>query len=193
MGELDFEKSSQAKYWMFDEQSLLQCREEACVGNQSPQHHATAGRGSQQFVRKSACGFAMRKNTTTKTTTTTTTTTNSLTSMSPHDQEILVHFHAHQIQRLIGPNAIFPDLRRGTSVLSTAIMLFRRFYLSNSVIDFHPRKIAAASALLAVKTDCERRIPVSTNFSFSAIVMASSCSSFLYHYYISSTQNCEGP
>ena len=82
--------------------------------------------------------------------------------MSANDQDILIHFHAHQIQRLIGPNAIFPQLRRGTAVLSTAIMLFRRFYLSNSALDFHPRNIAAASALLAVKADCEGRLPVSS-------------------------------
>jgi cyclin H len=161
MGELDFENSSQAKYWMFDEESLLQCREEACSGNSSQHHIVTTGRGPQPVVRKAACGYAMKKNTT-KSTTTKAMEPTSYVSMSPQDQETLVHFHAHQIQRLIGPNAIFPDLRRGTSVLSTAIMLFRRFYLSNSVIDFHPRKIAAASALLAVKTDCERRIPVST-------------------------------
>ena len=80
--------------------------------------------------------------------------------LSPSDQDTLIHFHAHQIQRLIGPNAVFPSLRRSASVLSTAIMLFRRFFLSNSVLDFHPRDIAAASALLAVKVDCERKLEV---------------------------------
>jgi hypothetical protein len=40
-------------------------------------------------------------------------------------------------------------------------MIFRRFYLSNSVIDFHPRNVAAASALLAVKVDCENKLEVS--------------------------------
>jgi hypothetical protein len=81
--------------------------------------------------------------------------------LTPHDQDVLVHFHAHQIQRLLGPNAIFPQLQRSASVLSTAIMLFRRFYLSNSVIDFHPRNMAVASALLAVKVDCENKLEVS--------------------------------
>lgn len=85
---------------------------------------------------------------------------NPMVTISQRDQETLVHFHAHQIQKIIGPNAIFPLLKRGSSVLSTAIMLFRKFYLSNSVVDFHPRNIAAASALLAVKTDCERNIPI---------------------------------
>jgi cyclin H len=146
MGELDFEKSTQAKHWMFDEASLLQCREKACCSQ--------SGR-SKLRARKFACGY------TSKYPCTTNPGTHTGFNMTANDQEILVHFHAHQIQRLIGPNAIFPQLRRGASVLSTAIMLFRRFYLSNSVVDFHPRNIAAASALLAVKADCEQRIPVS--------------------------------
>lgn len=82
-------------------------------------------------------------------------------SISPSDQETIVHFHAHQLQQLVGPNAMFEQLKRSSQVLSTAIMLLRRFYLSNSVVDFHPRHIAAASALLAVKTDCEPNLPVS--------------------------------
>lgn len=86
-------------------------------------------------------------------------------SIATGDQDTLVHFHAHQIQRLVGPNAVFPALKRSASSLSTAIMLFRRFYLSNSVIEFHPRDIAAASALLAIKVDCERKLPVSTSIN----------------------------
>jgi hypothetical protein len=150
MGELDFEKSTQAKYWMFDEASLLECREKAC----GPQN----GRGNNTRPRKFACGYVLESASSRNHGPCKDTGFN----MSAKDQEILVHFHAHQIQRLIGPNAIFPQLRRGAAVLSTAIMLFRRFYLSNSVVDFHPRDIAAASALLAVKVDCERRIPVSS-------------------------------
>ena len=151
MGELDFEMSSQAKCWMFDEASLLECRQQAC----NTQNSRPAGR--KQRVRKFACGYYGR---TTTTNNDNTSTADPSSTMSPEDQETLIHFHAHQIQKLIGPNAIFPTLKRGASVLSTAIMLFRKFYLSNSVIDFHPRNIAAASALLAVKTDCERNIPV---------------------------------
>mmetsp|Transcript_18726 Transcript_18726/g.52342 ORF Transcript_18726/g.52342 Transcript_18726/m.52342 type:complete len:508 (+) Transcript_18726:146-1669(+) len=158
MGEVDFEMSSQAKYWMFDEASLLECRKDAC-NSLSPKLGTARGKPR---VRKFACGYNGRK----ATTSTTKGNINkpsridpSLT-MTPGEQETLIHFHAHQIQKLIGPNAIFPQLKRGASVLSTAIMLFRKFYLSNSVIDFHPRKLAAASALLAVKTDCERNLPI---------------------------------
>jgi hypothetical protein len=162
MGELDFDMSSQSKCWMYDEASLNECREQACDNNNTQQHSTRGtGRGSPR-VRKFACGYYNRKKSASTTTTTTTTTISGPScTISQHDQEILVHFHAHQIQKLIGPNAVFPLLKRGSSVLSTAIMLFRKFYLSNSVIEFHPRNIAAASALLAVKTDCERNIPVS--------------------------------
>ena len=156
MGEqllVDFEMSSQAKCWMFDEASLLECRQQAC-------NTKTSRAAGKPRVRKFACGYYGRTTTTTNNDNPSTSDPSS--TMSPEDQEILIHFHAHQIQKLIGPNAIFPTLKRGSSVLSTAIMLFRKFYLSNSVIDFHPRNIAAASALLAVKTDCERNIPVRT-------------------------------
>eukprot|EP00539_Tryblionella_compressa_P002360 CAMPEP_0178734904 /NCGR_PEP_ID=MMETSP0744-20121128/1599_1 /TAXON_ID=913974 /ORGANISM="Nitzschia punctata, Strain CCMP561" /LENGTH=476 /DNA_ID=CAMNT_0020387229 /DNA_START=865 /DNA_END=2295 /DNA_ORIENTATION=- len=162
MGELDFDRSTQAKHWMFDEDSLRQCREEACAIQSLD--GALPGRGGPR-IQKIACGYAKKKGAVGMDTSgpwgeMPAEGNRSPFTMSPQDQETLVHFHAHQIQRLIGPNAIFPLLRRGTSVLSTAIMLFRRFYLSNSVVDFHPRSIAAASALLAVKADCERRIPI---------------------------------
>ena len=171
MGELlDFEMSSQAKCWMYDASSLNECREQACDSNNTQQYSTRGtGRGSPR-VRKFACGYYnRRKSAATNTANTTPTTDPSSTTISQHDQETLVHFHAHQIQKLIGPNAVFPLLKRGSSVLSTAIMLFKKFYLSNSVIDFHPRNIAAASALLAVKTDCERNIPVSSLTSFIII------------------------
>jgi hypothetical protein len=155
MGEMDFDKSTQAKYWMYNEETLQQCLEIACTsveedGPNSPRVRKNAS-GYHNIVMGKQNGVG-RSNAQTP-----------LTShvLSPEDQELLVHFHAHQIQRLIGPNSIFPALIRGSNVLSTAIMLFRRFYLSNSVIDFHPRHIAAASALLACKADCEPLLPVS--------------------------------
>ena len=156
MGEVDFEMSSQAKYYMFDESSLRECRKQACTTK------SESVRGKPK-VRKFACGYHSRTKSSiaTRNNGDNPLTTSLHSNISPDDQETLIHFHAHQIQKLIGPNAIFPILKRGASVLSTAIMLFRKFYLSNSVIDFHPRNIAAASALLAVKTDCERNLPVS--------------------------------
>ena len=80
--------------------------------------------------------------------------------LSVRDQETLVQFHAHQIQTLVGPHALVTELRRSQKVLSTAVVLFRRFFLSNSVIEFNPRKIATAAAFLAAKLE-EERVEVS--------------------------------
>ena len=150
---MDFENSSQARFWMYDEQTLAVCRSKASVV-----HSISKSTSSQRLrVRKFACGFKTEE---TQNSDNTTLDDAKAPRMLPVDQETLVHFHAHQIQRLIGPNAIFPQLKRSASVLSTAIAIFRRFYLSNSVIDFHPRNIAAASSLLAVKVDCEPLLEV---------------------------------
>ena len=75
-----------------------------------------------------------------------------------------MQFHAHQIQTLVGPYALLPELRRSQKVLSTAIILFRRFFLSNSVVEFNPRKIATASAFFAAKLE-EEKIEVRCLFS----------------------------
>ena len=138
---MEYKNSSQACFWMFDEQSLLECRARASGVQPSTKKRA----------RSFACGYHNRVNNTDMGCSS----EEKPRRMMPLDQETLVHFHAHQIQHLVGPNAIFPELERNASVLSTAIMLFRRFYLSNSIVDFHPRIMAAASALLAVKVDCE--------------------------------------
>jgi hypothetical protein len=160
MGEMDFDKSTQAKYWMYDEESLRECREIAFKS--LDEGFITGSPTVSPRVRKTASGYYNQsKGKQNGVGESNIQTPMTLPVFSPEDQELLVQFHSHQIQRLIGPNAIFPALIRGSSVLSTAIMLFRRFYLSNSVIDFHPRNIAAACALLACKADCERRLPVS--------------------------------
>ena len=162
---MNFEQSTQARYWMFDETSLLQCQRKAC-DSQVAVRRSTSKSAMQ--ARKNACGYANNPSSRAQKdeddACQQTCSLRSPLSLSREDQETLIHFHAHQIQRLLGPNAILPGLRRSVSALSTAIMLFRRFYLSNSVIDFHPRNIAAASALLAVKVDCEKDLEVGQIF-----------------------------
>jgi len=61
---------------------------------------------------------------------------------------------------LVGPHAILPSLVRSPEILATAVMFFRRFYLSNSVLDFAPRKIAVAAAFLAAKVE-DQKVEVS--------------------------------
>lgn len=173
---MEFEKSSQAKYFMFDDhEALMACKQDASEIRslrRKPErdNHHTA-QSTKLAPQSFACGYQRNwdeqrvgrssialhvqtiENSCVRST--------PLPSMATSDQEILIHFHAHQLQRLIGPNAVFPELRRSASTLSTAIMLFRRFYLSNSIIDFPGRPMAAAAALLATKADCDSSLSVS--------------------------------
>jgi cyclin H len=63
---------------------------------------------------------------------------------------------------LIGPQAILPSLVRSPTVLATAITFFRRFFLSNSILDFTPRRMAVAAAFLAAKVE-DQKVEVSSN------------------------------
>jgi cyclin H len=151
---MEFEKSSQAKSWIFSVNSLNDCKRRA-ISVDSELHNRTNKRNRiTHRVRKFASGFNKRGETCT--------TTLQLPTLSLRHQEILIQFHAHQIQFLIGPNAVLCDLRTSERVLSTAIMFFRRFYMSNSVVEISPRKIAAACSFFAAKVE-EEKVEVRTN------------------------------
>jgi hypothetical protein len=152
---MDFDTSTQAKSWIFDEKSLSVCRQRAVAIETELSSPTTIISGR---VWKFASGFHSRyqqkypdveypiaRSS----------------EISCCDQEILVQFHAHQIQFLVGPTAILADLRTSETVLSTAITFFRRFYLSNSIVEVSPRKIAAACAFFAAKVE-EEKVEVRT-------------------------------
>ena len=151
---MDFDKSTQAKSWIFDETSLRACRERAVVVDNATDYSTTKRRvgGARSF----ASGFHRSQQLETDLPTCQT----DRFALASEDQEALVRFHAHQIQTLIGPTALLVELRTSVRALSTAISFFRRFYLSNSVINFSPRKMAAASAFFAAKVE-EEKIEVS--------------------------------
>lgn len=175
---MNFTNSSQKKSWIFSQESLNACKARAVTGSFS----------SRGRVQKFASGFHQaRENDSSSPLPTTMTKTSSapptipftpIRSLTPEvrtgvlsvrDQETLVQFHAHQIQTLVGPYALLKELRRSQKVLSTAIVLFRRFFLSNSVAEFNPRKMATAAAFLAAKLEEERvevRPPLRMLFSF---------------------------
>ena len=146
---MDFDRSSQAKSWLFDEQSL-----QACRAHSTAPHEVDVRKPRVTTVRKFASGFH-RSSSYPKICNPCTTDL-----LDPEEQEGLIRFHAHQMQTLVGPTAILPELRTSVTVLSTAIMLFRRFYLSNSILYFNPRKMAAACAFFAAKSE-EEKIEVS--------------------------------
>ncbi|KAL7531479.1 hypothetical protein ACHAWF_003784 [Thalassiosira exigua] len=75
--------------------------------------------------------------------------------LSPADEALLVSFYCSKIPLLVGPHAMLPNCRRAAKVASTACLLFRRFYLSNSVMMHDPKCLLAAAAFLATKVeDC---------------------------------------
>ena len=151
-GTMNFSSSSQRKSWVFSQHSLDACKQRAVAGSA-----ATRGR-----VQKFASGFhsQWKRSTGSVANQPPATTERTSSMLSVRDQETLVQFHAHQIQTLVGPHALVTELRRSQKVLSTAVVLFRRFFLSNSVIEFNPRKIATAAAFLAAKLE-EERVEVS--------------------------------
>lgn len=151
---MDFDRSTQARSWLFDEASLAACREQAAA-----EGSATCTTTEKPRVRKFASGFHARfcdsdgspKDIPVS---------SRFPNLLPSDKETLVRFHAHQIQALVGPTALLSELCTTETVLSTAIILFRRFYLSNSILDINPRKMAASCAFFAAKLE-EERIDVS--------------------------------
>lgn len=151
---MEFEKSSQAKSWIFSLQSLADCKRKAVSLDCELLTRSNRKCKITNRVRKFASGFHKRGETGTS--------PSQLATPSIRHQEVLVQFHAHQIQFLIGPNAILYDLRTSERVLSTAIMFFRRFYLSNSVVEISPRKIAAACSFFAAKVE-EEKVEVRSN------------------------------
>lgn len=142
---MDFDRSTQAKSWLFDAESLTICRQRA-----TERHEVDVRKPRVKSVRNFASGFHRSADR-----------MQSVPYCSPSlldekDQESLVQFHAHQLQTLVGPTALLPELRTSVAVLSTAIILFRRFYLSNSMMYFNARKMATACAYFAAKVEEEK-------------------------------------
>lgn len=75
--------------------------------------------------------------------------------LTPSDEVLLLSFYCCKIPLLIGPHATLPRCKRDAKVAATASLLFRRFYLSNSVMIHDPKPMLAAAAFLAAKVeDC---------------------------------------
>lgn len=148
---MDFERSTQAKSWLFNEESLATCRAKAVIFRPDSNQRTKKARKFASGFHKSDIAAGSRE------------TGISSFSLNVQEQECMIHFHAHHIQTLVGPAAVLDDLRTSVTVLSTAITYFRRFYLSNSVLEFNPRKMAVACAFFAAKVE-EEKVEVSTHF-----------------------------
>jgi Cdk activating kinase (CAK)/RNA polymerase II transcription initiation/nucleotide excision repair factor TFIIH/TFIIK, cyclin H subunit len=73
--------------------------------------------------------------------------------ITPQEEILLLNFYASKLLPLIGPSAAISKLKRDIKVSSTAALIFKRFYLSNSVLLFDPKVIMVASAFLASKVE----------------------------------------
>jgi len=73
--------------------------------------------------------------------------------LTPAEEAVLISFYASKLPRLIGPAASLHRLKRDSKVLATATMLYRRFFLSNSVMLHDPKAIMVAAAFLGSKTE----------------------------------------
>lgn len=80
------------------------------------------------------------------------TTTNALT---PSEELDLLRFYCSSLPDLCGPKSTLLNnrLRRTEKVCGTANLFLRRFFLSNSVVLFDPKKVMVACVLLASKTE----------------------------------------
>lgn len=145
----DFSHSTQLHEWIYTPQLLQQCRKRAnrqardylCFGpapnSQPPVADFARGfkgtlEGIDDGPAESPSGNAF---------------------LSPVEEGLLVDFYAAKLPSLIGPLAQLPRLRREVKVSATAALLFRRFYLSNSVMLFDPKAIMVAAAFLASKVE----------------------------------------
>lgn len=157
---MDYETSSQARSWLFDRETLNLChdmRTSGVSGNENGAGVRNFASGLHRRIReqriwdtsiraslKRPCDNETPKD-----------------ALSETEKAAILRFHGNQIQALVGPRAIYPDLKTSPKVLATAIMLYRRFYLSNDVLDSDCRHIATASALLASKVEPDEQIDVS--------------------------------
>lgn len=69
------------------------------------------------------------------------------------EEQLLVNFYLNKMPLLIGPSAQVRRLRRDSKVLATSAMLYRRFFVSNSVLLFDPKAILVAAAFLGSKVE----------------------------------------
>jgi cyclin H len=75
--------------------------------------------------------------------------------LTASEEATLITFYCSKIPLLIGPHATLARCQRDAKVTSTACLLYRRFYLSNSIMIHNPKSMLAAAAFLATKIeDC---------------------------------------
>jgi Cyclin, N-terminal domain len=151
---MEFEGSTQAKSWLFDQESLGSCKQRAVTLDDASAATTTSMLMGLGRIRKFASGYHHTKTASRLQQQHNSSFPSAVVAIA--EQEQIIQFHCHQLRPLIGPNALLPDLRTSEVVLATAITFLRRFYLSNSVVDISPRKMAVACAFFAAKVEEEK-------------------------------------
>jgi cyclin H len=161
----DYGSSTQAKDWLFTPEDLEKCRRRANLEARKYLYHNTdvdTSNSSAAPISKFACGFRKRRE------------KGQEENMDidapdlspqghpyiePEEEALLVAFYAAKIPSLVGPLAQNQYLRREVKVTATAALLFRRFFLSNSVMIHDPKHILVAAAFMATKVeDCMTQV-----------------------------------
>jgi len=156
----DYKSSTQLNNWLFSPEDLEACRKRA---NQEARSYLfNAGSDSEKSsppVTKFACGYNSASTDAMSTDTAPATTPQGHPYLEPEEEASLVTFYVAKIPSLLGPYAQHHILRRDTKSTATAALLFRRFYLSNSVMLHDPKHISVAAVFTATKVeDCLTRV-----------------------------------
>jgi cyclin H len=168
----DYEESSQLKSWLYTPNQLEKCRERAnrqarvfltqAAAPYDHDHDNSSGGDTKQPpppppVYSFAAGFAHCKKVMEEEgdhgLPAAQTNANGHSFLTPQEEGLLVAFYASKLPSLIGPMAQVPRLRRDVKVAATSSLLFRRFYLSNSVMLHDPKAVMVAAAFLGSKVD----------------------------------------
>lgn len=152
---MEYDKSSHVSCWLFTEEEIMILRAKAnrraqmLVQNQAKK--TVESDLHAHSLPKPSC-FAKNHDTTSNMDTTDLH-LEAADFPSPEEETALVNFYCCKLLNLIGPSATVTRLKRDIKVASTASLLLKRFYLSNSVICFDPKSIMVAAAFLAAKVE----------------------------------------
>ena len=69
------------------------------------------------------------------------------------EEQALIRFYSSKFFSLVGPNAQLSRLQKDVKVASTAALLFRKFFLVNSVLMYDPKAIMVAAVFLGSKVE----------------------------------------
>lgn len=156
---VDYKDSSQLKLWTFKPEQLEKCRElanrEARVFLSQSSSSDAETTPSEPPVHSFAAGYATRTDEMDSSgdDSVPTQTAKGHDFVTSQEEALLIAFYASKLPSLIGPLAQVPRLRRDAKVTATAALLFRRFFLSNSVMLFDPKAVMVAAAFLGSKAE----------------------------------------